>query len=502
MVKKIKNIFILVLTLALVFSFVGCSSGSGSTEESNSNNNAVNYVPPELIGSITISSYNAEYTAKDPYGNNENIEDDNDLFLFTQAYALQYPSVDVQLDALLNYNDYFETLDSRIESGEIGDVALISSSKLPEYVEKGWLVDLTSDANGVIDYTDSEFGKLYPENIYLKSAYEASCYEGRLYMCPVEYNNKVVILNIDMLAEAGIENPVPDDDWTWDQLIEYAEKLNANGVESPVLMNYTDYSIWGAFAMGFGEKLYNEVNFADKTTELNITDPDVIEGFRYFADNFLRTGFVDTKNTTETVKGEDISKYGIIVCDHADVVRWNAALSLEKNSADYFDWEFAHFPGFEAEDGTICKNIGVDTLGFAVINKDAINADETENEESSEEEATDKIKIAKSLALYAMVEEAAIQYAGEEGFKIPALIDVNSKKFWREYPISGKNTAVFSLYSEFDYPAVLTSFMNWDASVEIRDTIADIFKVYAEDATITHIDDLLQVLQDAANAAS
>ena len=421
MVKKIKNIFILVLTLALVFSFVGCSSGSGSAEEGNSNNNAVNYVPPELIGSITISSYNAEYTAKDPYGNNENIEDDNDLFLFTQAYALQYPSVDVQLDALLNYNDYFEALDSRIESGEIGDVALISSSKLPEYVEKGWLVDLTADANGV---------------------------------------------------------------------------------ESPVLMNYTDYSIWGAFAMGFGEKLYNEVDFADKTTELNITDPDVIEGFRYFADNFLRTGFVDTKNTTETVKGEDISKYGIIVCDHADVVRWNAALSLEKDSADYFDWEFAHFPGFEAEDGTICKNIGVDTLGFAVINKDAINADETENEESSEEEATDKIKIAKSLALYAMVEEAAIQYAGEEGFKIPALIDVNSKKFWREYPISGKNTAVFSLYSEFDYPAVLTSFMNWDASVEIRDTIADIFKVYAEDATITHIDDLLQVLQDAANAAS
>ena len=319
MVNKIKNTLILVLALALVLSFAGCSSSSESTEELQKGNSA-NPIPPELIGSITISSYNAEFTSIDPYGKDENIENDNDVFLFTQSYALQYPSVDVQVDAVLNYNDYFETLDSRIESGDIGDVALISSSKLPEYVEKGWLVDLTSDANGVIDYTDSEFGKLYPENIYLKAAYDASCYEGKLYMCPVEYNNQVVILNLDMLRDAKIENPVPADDWTWTQLLEYATKLHENGCETPVLMNYNDYSIWGAFAMGFGETLYKDVDFAGKKTELNITDPDVIEGFRYFADNFLRTGYVDASNTTQTVKGEDLSKYGIIICNHSDVV--------------------------------------------------------------------------------------------------------------------------------------------------------------------------------------
>ena len=66
--------------------------------------------------------------------------------------------------------------------------------------------------------------------------------------------------------------------------------------------------------------------------------------------------------------------------------------------------------------------------------------------------------------------------------------------------MSGKNTSVFSLYSENDYPAVLTTFLSWDASKEIKDAIADVFDAYAKDQSMVHVDELLQEIQDAANA--
>ncbi|MBR5785476.1 MAG: extracellular solute-binding protein [Clostridia bacterium] len=509
MFNKLRIALICMLAVVVAVSFIGCS-GSKDKDKDDSSSGKANPVPEDLAGSIIISSYNAKYTAEDPYGEDENNDNDNDLFMFTQSFALQYPSVDVQLDATLGYEDYFNTLDSRIESGDIGDVVLISSDKLPEYVEKGWIVDISNEANGVTDFTDSNFGKLYPSKVYMQAAYDASMYDGRLYMCPVEYLNQVVILNLDLLKAAGIENPVPSDSWTWDDLLSYAGALRESGVETPILMNYNDYSIWGAFAQSFGGSIYNDVSFADKTVELNLTDPNVIEGLKYFADNFLRTGYVDNKQTKD-VRGEDLSKYGIIVADHSDVVKWQNYLAVDTEDdpdAVVFDWEFAHFPGFASEDGTVYKNIGVKTLGFAVINREVVRSsdyttDFDKSDEELEEEAKEianTIKLSKSLALYAMVKEAAVAYAGDVGYKVPAVVSANSMKFWREYPLSGKNTSVFSLYSENDYPAVLTSFMSWNASLEVKDAIADVFDAYTQDSTMTHIDELLQTIQDAANA--
>ena len=161
-------------------------------------------------------------------------------------------------------------------------------------------------------------------------------------------------------------------------------------------------------------------------------------------------------------------------------------------------------------DGTVYKNIGVKTLGFAVINHEVIDAmnesdidvDKTEEELQEEKEAlANTVKNAKTLALYAMVKDAAVSYCGELGYKVPALQSANTMKFWREFPVSGKNTSVFSLYSQFDYPAILTSFMSWNASKEIRDSVAEIFEAYAQNSNMVYIDDLIQEIQDAANAS-
>ncbi len=494
MLKKLRFTIIWILALAMIISFAGCSGKKDDSEDDQQSSSA-NPVPPDLAGNITISAY-------------KSYENDNDLFMYVQDYTKQYPSVDVQVDAELSYDEYFATLDERIAKGQTGDVVLISSDKLAEYVEKGWIRDLSNDANGIIDYTSSKFSKLYPANVYMEAAYNTSLYDGRLYMCPVEYLNQVVILNLDLLRKAGIENPVPSDKWTWDDLLGYDEKLSESGVKTPVLMNYQDYAIWGSFAKAYGGNLYNEITFASKTTELNFTDPDVINGLKYLTDNFLRTGYAADKTTSE-VSSEDLSQYGIIVADHSDLIRWQNTLKQDVDNGG-FDWEFAHFPGFVNEEGTVYKNIGVKTLGFAVINHEVIDAmnesgndiDKTDEEIQEEKEALENtVKNAKALALYAMVKDASVSYCGELGYKVPALKSVNTMKFWREFPVSGKNTSVFSLYSDYDYPATLTSFMTWNASREIKDRIVEIFEIYAKNPNLVYIDDLIQEIQNAANAS-
>ena len=93
MFKKLRFTIIWILAIALLVSFAGCS-GNDSDEEENGPSSSANPVPEDLAGNITISAY-------------KNYENDNDLFMFAQAYALQYPSVDVQIDADYSYDEYF-----------------------------------------------------------------------------------------------------------------------------------------------------------------------------------------------------------------------------------------------------------------------------------------------------------------------------------------------------------------------------------------------------------
>ena len=102
MFKKLRFTIIWILAIALLVSFAGCS-GTDGDEEENGPSSAANPVPEDLAGNITISAY-------------KNYENDSDLFMFAQAYALQYPSVDVQIDADYSYDEYLMMREVRYEA--------------------------------------------------------------------------------------------------------------------------------------------------------------------------------------------------------------------------------------------------------------------------------------------------------------------------------------------------------------------------------------------------
>ena len=71
MFNKLRIALICVLAVVMAVSFIGCS-GSTEKDKENSSSGKANPVPEDLAGSIVISSYNAKYTAEDPYGEDEN----------------------------------------------------------------------------------------------------------------------------------------------------------------------------------------------------------------------------------------------------------------------------------------------------------------------------------------------------------------------------------------------------------------------------------------------
>ena len=491
--KNIIKLVTMLLAAVMMISLISCSVEEDDNEEIVGLSTPVP-IPDELIGSIVFSSYRCD-------------DGEYACFDYMQTFVMQYPSVDVELDLADSAEEYFSTLEERIENGTIGDVFTIDSSMLAKYAEKNYIVDLSNHSEGVIDFTSDDYNKLYPSKIFYPAALANSLYDGRMYMCPVEYNNTIMFLNLDMLSSVGIDPLVPNDDWTWQEVEQIALKLIEAGYEKPIAMDYSDYSVWGAFARSKDAALYEEINFADKDLALKLTNPDVLSGIEYLANNFIKAGLVADKTPAE-IKAEDLSKYGLIICDHSDLVRWEKGLVSNTEGEKSLDWELAHFPRFydEKTDSSVAS-IGVQTIGLAVFNREQFNLDNgvydaiEDDELLAEEKENVENSIVNSIrfALYAMVEEAAVAITGEDGYRVPALMSANAMKYWRNYPVDGKNTSVFSLYSAYDYPAEITSFLLLAPAAEINDAMGEAIKKYAASNDVS-FDAYMQIIQDAVNA--
>ena len=492
--KNIIKILVMLLSAVMMLSFISCSKNDKDLDEDIVGLSTPVPVPEELVGSIVFSSYR---------------NDDNEVahFNFMQSFVMQYPSVDVEMDLKSSAEEYFSTLAERIENGTIGDVFVIDAAMIAEYAEKDLIVDLTKYSDGVIDFTSDNYEKLYPSKLFFPAAYSNSLYDGHMYMCPVEYNNNIVFLNLDMMEAIGIDPVVPDDSWTWQDIEEIAEKLAQAGYTTPIVMDYSDYSIWGAFARSKGAQLFETINFAGNDLALKLTNPDVLSGIEYLTNNFIRKGYIAEKKPAD-LSAQELSNYAMVVCSHADIVRWGADLVSIDNSENAFEWEFAHFPGFyDEETDTTIKSIGVQTLGLAVYNQAKFNEingvyDKITDEELLKEEkenVENTIQNSITFSLFAMVEEAAVALTGEDGYRVPALMSANSMKYWRKYPIDGKNTSVFSLYNQYDFAGELTSFILYSSANEIIDSVGEAISKYASDLDAESIDKYIQEIQDAAN---
>ncbi len=475
--KKITKILILCCALVLLVAQTACSGGS--TEKTSGPVGVVTPKPtPEgLMGQIRFSGYTS-------------FASDESNAAFIQAFNMQYNGVEVILDEL-PYDQYFETLDARVASGEIGDVFVVDDSRLASYAENGYIKEITSYLDGLLNYNTYE--KLKPENILFPAAYQACFYQNRMYMCATEYNHQFLFMNYSLLKQAGLSTP--NDKWTWEELITDAKGLAQLENVTPLVLDYSDYAVWGAFARSYGDYLFNK-NDATGTAHINLTHPLVCQGIQDLAE-LVKQGVVSDRPLS-SISGADLASIGMLLVSRDDISRWTDSLA----TSQAFEWDYIHLPGWNREgldekgnsSNIMYRANGANTLGLAVSSRVEDGLDEIVVEEH--------FKMCAQLALYSLVDTAATAYTGS-GEVIPAHQKVNAQKFWREYPVAGKNSSVFSLYTNYDFPAVMTSFMPLKATAELdMGAVIDAYVNHTgtQEEALTELQANLQRLQDISNA--
>lgn len=169
------------------------------------------------------------------------------------AYMKLHPNIKVQIDYVgdMNSQEYLTKSDIMLMGGEEMDILL---------------------APGFADYTvRAASGSYLPldeyfeaEGIEAEDAYNViSRVDGKTYGIPGEMKYNLVLINKDMLDEAGL--PVPPLDWTWDDYHEYAKKLTkGSGVDTIYGSHFHTWgnvNLWGVTSAKKGNGFFND----DKT---------------------------------------------------------------------------------------------------------------------------------------------------------------------------------------------------------------------------------------------
>ena len=126
-----------------------------------------------------------------------------------EADMAEHPNVTIEVQ-VTPWSEYWTKLEASAMGGAMPDVFWMHSNQFFKYVTANTLLSLDS-LN--YDYTP------YPEGV--TSLYT---YEGTHYAIPKDYDTIALVYTKEIFDNAGVA--YPDDTWTWDTLLEVAQKLN------------------------------------------------------------------------------------------------------------------------------------------------------------------------------------------------------------------------------------------------------------------------------------
>ena len=140
------------------------------------------------------------------------------LNVLAEKFNAENPDIRIEVDGTASGWDGVSTkLITMLAGGEQVDIATVSTSYYPQFVELGQLLDITDHAK-----------ETYSEEEYYWSVFDGLMVDGRLYGVPISVYTLVNYFNKDMYDEAGVAYPSlewGENAWTFEDWQDVAVKL-------------------------------------------------------------------------------------------------------------------------------------------------------------------------------------------------------------------------------------------------------------------------------------
>ena len=184
MKKRVSRAFAALMTAAMLFSLVGCGAADGKTH-------------------LTFQIWD--------------VYQRDSMVAICDAYTAKNPDVVIDVQ-VTSWNEYWTKLEAAAESNTMPDIFWMHTNQILYYTEFGMLADVTN----LYDDVDPEY---YQKHFSEISIGNAQGFDGKMYGVPKDKDNIVLCYNKEMFDAAGVA--YPDEDWTWDDMVDASEKIHA-----------------------------------------------------------------------------------------------------------------------------------------------------------------------------------------------------------------------------------------------------------------------------------
>ena len=179
------------------------------------------------------------------------------------AYHEINPDVTIEVQ-VTSWDEYWTKLEAAAGSGNLPDVFWMHTNNILMYADNGMLADVTDlyDDDTYSHYSDISIANTLGS-------------DGRMYGVPKDKDTVCLVYNKEMFDAAGVS--YPDENWTWDDLVEASEKIyEATGKYG--YMAYADDQLgyWN-YVYQNGGYILNE----DKTAA-GLDQPATIEAMKFY----------------------------------------------------------------------------------------------------------------------------------------------------------------------------------------------------------------------------
>ncbi len=259
-----KRILSLALSLAMVISLAACGGASGSSSTAASTTSSGTTESGDLSGQ-TVSMV--------IWGSDDRKSAYEELFAdFTAETGINVEITLVELESIITKTS------AQIAAGDSYDMVWMSEAMIPQMMNNGLLEDMSS----VRDDADYDYADLSQS---LQANYEGP--NGEVYAISFTSSPRVWFYNKDLIAQAGLEDPLTlaqNGEWTYEKLFEYSQAVKDlnNGSYGFSIWNYqspNDWNILLDWTWSNGASFFNE-----DMTECTINAPEGISALNSYKD--------------------------------------------------------------------------------------------------------------------------------------------------------------------------------------------------------------------------